>query len=118
MSGSPKLPKEIRTQLGIGTLLIIVSIIWFSVILYFVTPDQILPTNENVRSAYDALGDIASIPYSFWTLKTIGLLIEKFIVWIFLDILFVIARYGGLTLLFLGGFAVFEAISNLRKARR
>ncbi len=118
MSGSPKLPKEVRTQLGFGTILVLTSMIWLWVVLYAVSPDQILPTHENVRLAYTAFVDAASIPLNLWTLNTLGALIQRLVVLVFLDILFVVARYGGITLLFLGGFAFFDAISNLRKARR
>jgi hypothetical protein len=43
-------------------------------------------------------------------------LIGRGAVLIVLDILFVVARYGWLTLLFFGGVIVFEAISTLRRA--
>ena len=51
---------------------------------------------------------LASIPFDLWTLRTIGELIGGFAVLVLLNILFVVAQYGGLTLLFLRGFALFE----------
>ncbi len=118
MAGLPKLPKEIRTQVGVGAFLIVIGFIWFLSLVYLVKPDQILPTGEQVRDAYEGFVEIGSVPASSWTLDTVGLLIGKLFVLVFLDILFVVARYGGITLFFLGGFAVFDAISNLRKAGR
>ena len=118
MTGLQKLPKEVQMQLGLGTVLTIVGAIWVFVILYLLKPDQILPTNEAVREAYDGVSNITSIPYNLWTLRTAGEFIANLVFLVVLDILFVVARYGGLTLLFLGGFAIFEAISNIRKARR
>jgi hypothetical protein len=118
MSGSTKLPRNVRTQLGLGAFLVILGFIWLSVILYVIAPDQILPTRDDVRAAYDAFIDAANAPPGLWSLSVAGSLIAKGSILVVLDILFVVARYGGLTLLFLGGFAVFDAISNLRRARQ
>lgn len=118
MNRLPKLPKETRAQLGFGVFLIILSIIWLSLILVVMTPDHILPTREHIRTAYEAFMDAASVSANQWSLNTIGALIGRGFSLVVLDILFIVARYGGLTLLFLGGVAVFEAISTLRSARR
>ena len=115
---SPKLEKAVRTQLAIGTILMLISIVWLFVVLYLLKPDQIIATNQDVREAWVALNGVTSIPYSQWTLNTLGLLIAKASSLILLDVLSVVARYGGITLLFLGGYAVFEAVSDLRKAGR
>lgn len=112
------MPKETRKQLGFGAFLIILSMIWLFVILGVLTPDQILPTRDQIQSAREALLDVASIPGNQWSLNTLAALIGRGIALIVLNILFVVARYGGLTLLFLGGVAVFEAISTMRRARR
>jgi hypothetical protein len=117
MSGWSKLPKEVRTQLGVGTILTIAGTVWILAIIFVLKPDQIVPTKETVSNAYDGVHAIASIPFDIWTLRTAGELIGDFAVLVLLNILFVVARYGGLTLLFLGGFALFEALSSLRKAR-
>jgi hypothetical protein len=61
---------------------------------------------------------LASIPFDLWTLRRIGGLIGGFAFFCFLNILFVVVRYGGPTSLLLGGFALFEGVSGLRKARR
>jgi hypothetical protein len=39
------------------------GVIWFSVILYGIRPDQILPTNENVHTALDALKAQLGLPF-------------------------------------------------------
>ncbi len=118
MTGLPKLPKEVQKRLGLGAVLTIIGGIWVFAIIFLLKPDQIIPTNEAVREAYDGVSNITSIPYSLWTLRTAGEYIGSLVILLVLDVLFVVARYGGLTLLFLGGFAIFEALSNLRKARR
>jgi len=118
MSRLKKLPKEARVQLGLGAVLIILSIAWFSVILYVLTPDRIQPTGEDVRAAYEAFLDAAGVPANEWSLSIAGAVLLKGAILIILDVAFVIARYGGLTLLFLGAFSIFEALSALPKARR
>ena len=118
MSGSAKLPKEVRTQLGIGAILTIIGMVWMFLIVFILKPDQIVPTKDALSDAYDGMRAIAGIPFDHWTLRTIGELGGSFVVLLLMNILFVGVRYGGLTLLFLGGFALFEAISGLRKARR
>ncbi len=118
MTGLPKLPKEVRTRLGLGAVLTIIGGIWVFAILFLLKPDQIIPTSEAVREAYDGVSNITSIPFNLWTLRTAGEYFGSLVILLVLDLLFVVARYGGVTLLFLGGFAIFEALSNLRKARR
>ena len=118
MSGSAKLPKEVRTQLGIGAILTIIGMVWMFLIVFILKPDQIVPTKDALSDAYDGMRAIAGIPFDLWTLRTIGEMAGSFVVLLFLNVLFVVVRYGGLTLLFLGGFALFEAISGLTKARR
>lgn len=118
MTGLTKLPKAVAMQLGIGAILTIIGAVWFFVVAFLLKGDQILPTNELVRAAYDWVHEIGSIPTNQWTLRTAGELISSVALLLVLDILFVIVRYGGLTLLTLGGFAIFEGLSNLRKARR
>jgi len=118
MTGSSKLPKEVRTQLGVGAILTIAGMVWIFVIIFVLKPDQIVPTKETLSGAYEGMRAIAGIPFDLWTLRTAGELAGSSLVLLLLNILFVVARYGGLTLLFLGGFALFEAVSGLRKARR
>jgi mannose/fructose/N-acetylgalactosamine-specific phosphotransferase system component IID len=118
MSGSPKLPKEIRTQLGVGTVLAIAGTAWMFVIFFVLKPDQIIPTKDYLSDAYDGMRSIAGIPFDQWGLRTIGELAGSFLFLLIMNILYVVARLGWLTLLSLGGFALFEAISGLRKARR
>jgi len=118
MSGSAKLPKEVRTQVGVGAILTVVGMVWMFVVVFILKPDQIVPTSDGLSDAYDGMRALASIPFDHWTLRTIGELAGSFVVLLLLNLLFVVVRYGGLTLLFLGGFALFEAISGLRKARR
>ncbi len=118
MRSLKKLPRETRAQLGFGALLIILGIIWLSAILYVLAPDQIQPTHEDVRAAFEAFLSASALPVNEWSLTTAGAVIVKGAVLLVLDLLFVVVRYGGLTLLFLGAFAVFEAISNLRRARQ
>jgi len=118
MDGLRKLSKEVRAQLGLGVVIIVVSMVWFLSILYFVDPDQIVPTKETVQTAYDTLLETASIPFGQWTFTTAGEVIARALVLIFLDVLFVAARYGGLTLFFLGGYIVMDALSNPRNVRR
>jgi hypothetical protein len=113
-----KLPRETQVQLGVGAVLMILSVIWLSVVFYVMTPDRIQPTGEDVRTAYGAFLDAADVPASQWTLSIVSDLFLKGAILIIVDLAFVIARYGGLTLLFLGAFAIFEALSNTRKARR
>ena len=118
MTGWSKLPREVRTHLGLGTILTIVGMVWIFAILFVLGPDQILPTKETLNEAQDGVRAIASIPFDIWTLRTAGEMIGSFVVLVLLNILFVVARYGGLTLVFLGAFAIFEAISSLGRARR
>ncbi len=118
MTGWSKLPKEVRTQLGLGTILTIVGMVWIFAIVFVLRPDQILPTKETLNEAHEGVRAIASIPFDTWTLRTAGELIGSSAVLVLLNILFVIARYGGLTLIFLGAFAIFEAVSSLGRARR
>lgn len=94
----------------------IVGVIWFCVILYGLRPDQILPTNENVQTALDALKAQLSISFGQWDIETVRLAVTKFIVLFVTDVLFVVTRYGGLTLFFLGGFTIFDAISKAPRA--
>lgn len=96
----------------------LMGIIWFSVILYGIRPDQIVPTNENVNAALDALTSQLSIPFKQWDIDTVRLVVSKSIVLFVTDILFVITRYGGLTLFFLGGFTIFDAVSKAPRAGR
>lgn len=112
MNYSPKPLTEVRRQLGTGTILTLVGVIWFCVILYGIRPDQILPTNANVHTALDALKAQLSIPFDQWSFDNERLVIGKSISLFVTDVLFVITRYGGLTMLFLGGFTIFDAISK------
>lgn len=107
---------EVRRQLGRGTILMLIGVIWFCVILYGIRPDQILPTNENVHTALDALKAHLSIPFKQWDIDTVRVVVTKSIVLFVTDVLFVITRYGGLTLFFLGGFTIFDAISKAPRA--
>ncbi len=118
MTGLPRLPKDVRTHLGLGTILTIAGMVWIFVIIFLLKPDQIVPTKEMLDSAHEGVREIASIPFDMWTWRTAGQLIGDSAVLMLLNLLFVVVRYGGLTLLFLGGFAIFEAVSHLRKARR
>ena len=43
MSGSAKLPKEVRTQLGVGAILTIVGMVWMFAIIFILKADQIRP---------------------------------------------------------------------------
>ena len=110
MTGWSKLPKEVRTQIGVGTVLTLVGIVWMFLILFILRADQILPTRDTVSEAYEGMRTIATIPFDVWTLRTAGELAGSFLVVLLLNILFVVARYGGLTLLFLGAFAIFDAV--------
>jgi hypothetical protein len=96
----------------------LVGFIWFSVILYGMRPDHILPTNENVRTALDTLKAQLSIPFKQWDIDTVRLVVSKSTVLFVTDILFVITRYGRLTLFFVGGFTIFDAISKAPRASR
>jgi hypothetical protein len=116
MRSLKKTPRENLTLFGFGAFLILFSIIWILAILYVVAPDQIQPTHEDVRAAYEAFLSSTGSLADKWSLNTVGAVIVKGAALLLLDILFVVARYGGLTLLFLGGYAVFEAVSNPRKA--
>jgi hypothetical protein len=111
-----QLPKQTRTQLAFGLFLIVLGLVWFTVILYLLAPDQVQPTRDDVRAAYEAFMNAAS-GSNLWSFNAVGTIVMKGIVLALLDILFVVARYGGLTFLTLGGFAVFEAISDLRTDR-
>jgi len=117
MTGWSKLPKDVRTQIAVGTILTIVGMVWMFLIVFVLRADQILPTKETVSAAHEGMRAIAGIPFDAWTLRTAGELAGSFLVVLLLNILFVVARYGGLTMLFLGAFAIFEAVSSLRKAR-
>ena len=92
--------------------------VWMFAIIFILKADQIVPTQDALSDAYDGMRAIADIPFDQWGLRTIGELAGSFVVLLLMNILFVVVRYGGLTLLFLGGFALFEAISGPRKARR
>lgn len=118
MTGLKKLPKEMRTRLGLGAILLILGFIWISVILFVLSPGQIQPTREDVQAASEAFMTSAGVPANLWSLSTVGEVIVKGAALLFLDIVFVVARYGGFTLLILGGYAVFEAISSLQRADR
>ena len=118
MNDQSKTLTEVRRQLGTGTILMLVGVIWFCVILYGIRPDQILPTNENVHAALDALKSQWGISFKQWDINAVRLLVSKSIVLFVTDILFVITRYGGLTLFFLGGFTIFDAISKAPRASR
>jgi hypothetical protein len=111
-----KLPRESRIELGFGALLIILSTIWLSVILYVLAPDQIQPRGEDVQAAYEAFTAAAGNLANERSFSAAGAAILSGLALLAVDILFVVARYGGLTLLFLGGFAVFEALSKPRRA--
>lgn len=116
MQSLKKVPRETRTLFGVGAFLILLSVIWILAILYVVAPDQIQPTREDVRAAYEAFLNSTGSLTNEWSLNTVGAVIVKGALLLLLDILFVVARYGGLTLLFLGVYAVFEAVSNPRRA--
>ncbi len=118
MTGWSKLPKEVRTQLGIGAILTIAGMVWIVAIVFILKPDQIVPTREALSEGYDGMRAIADIPSDIWTLRTSGELVGSFLVLLLMNMLFVVVRYGGLTLLFLGAFAIFDALSSPRKARR
>jgi hypothetical protein len=118
MNRLKKLPKEARIELGFGVVLIILSTIWLSVILYVLAPNQIQPTSDDVQAAYDAFTTAAGNLANERSLNTAGAAILRGLALLAVDILFVVARYGGLTLLFLGGFAIFEALSKPRRAGR
>jgi hypothetical protein len=113
-----KLPREARIELGFGAFLLILSTIWLSLVLYVLAPDQIQPTSNDVQGAYDTFMSAAGSLANEWSLNAAGAAVLKGLALLAVDILFVVARYGGLTLLFLGGFAVFEALSKLRRAGR
>ena len=117
MNHSPKTLTEVRRQLGTGTILMLLGAFWFCVILFGMRPDHILPTNENVHSALDAL-KVQLIPFQQWSFDTARTIVAKSIVLFVTDVLFVITRYGGLTLFFIGGFTIFHAISTAPRARR
>ncbi len=118
MTGLPKLPKQVLTQFGVGAILTIVGVVWMFVIFFIVKPDQIMPTKEALSDGYDGMRALASTLSDRWTLGTAAELAGSFIVLLLMNILFVFVRIGWLTSLFLGSFALFEAISGLRKARR
>ena len=67
MSGSAKLPKEVRTQLGIGAILTIIGMVWMFLIVFILKPDQIVPTKDALSDAYDGMRAIAGIPFDLWT---------------------------------------------------
>ena len=92
------------------------GVIWFSVILYGIRPDQILPTNENVHTALDALKAQLGLPFKQWDIDAVRLVVTKSIVLFAANVLFIITRYGGLTLFFLGGITIFDAISKAPRA--
>ncbi len=117
MKDSPKTLTEIRKQLGFAAMLIAIGALWFSYVLYGGKPDQILPTSGDVQAAYGAVSEL--VKSSPWSLETVAALALKVIVLLVIDILFVVARYGGVTLCFLGAFAIFDAISSApREGRR
>ena len=87
MSGSAKLPKEVRTQLGVGAILTIVGMVWMFVIVFILKPDQIVPTKDALSDAYDGMRALASIPFDHWTLRTIGELAGQFVVLLLMNIL-------------------------------
>jgi hypothetical protein len=118
MSGSPKLPREIRTQLGVGTVLAIAGVVWMFIIFFVLKPEQIVPTKDYLSDIYDGMRSIAGTPSDKWGLTTAAELVGSFLYLFLMNVLYVVARIGWLTLLSLGGFALFEAISRLRKARR
>ena len=118
MTGWSRLPKDVRTQLRLGTILTFVGMAWIFAILFLLRPDQIIPTREMLNDAHDGVRALAGIPFDLWTFKTAANLLWNSAVLMIVNVLFVVARYGGLTLTFLGGFAIFEAISSLRKAQR
>ena len=118
MNDSPKTLTEVRRQLGTGTVLMLVGVIWCCVILYGLRPEQIAPTNENVHTALEAFKSQLSMPFKQWSFDDMRLVVTKSIVLFVTDLLFVISRYGGLTLLFFGAFAIFDAISKAPRAGR
>lgn len=118
MTGWSRLPKEVRNQLRLGTILTFGGMVWIFAILFMLRPDQILPTRDMLNEAHDGVRAIAAMPFDLWAFRTAADLIWNSAVLMIVNILFVVARYGGLTLVFLGGFAVFEAISSLRRAQR
>ncbi len=118
MAGSLKLPKEVRTQLGVGAILSIAGMVWMFIIYFALKSDQIIPTKDYLSDTYDWVRSIAVIPFDQWGLRTIGELVGSSLFLFLMNVLYVVARIGWLTLLSLGGFALFEAISQLRKARR
>ena len=118
MTGLPKLPRQVLTQLGIGAILIIGGVVWMFVIFFVLRPDQILPTKEALSDGYDGMRALANIPLDQWTLRTAGELAGSFLVLLMMNVLFIVVRIGWLTSLFLGSFTLFEAFSGLRKARR
>ena len=99
-------------------ILTIIGMVWMFAIVFILKPDQIVPTRDALSDAYDGMRAIAGIPFDQWGLRTILELAGSFVVLLLMNILYVVVRYGGLSLLFLGGFVLFEAISGLRKARR
>ena len=118
MKDTPRSLVEVRKQLGAGALLIAAGVVWFALVLYGGRSDLITPTNEDVQAAYAALSTVANNAHGSWSIETVATLAYKFIVLLAVDILFVVVRYGGLTLCFLGAFAIFDAISNAPRARR
>ncbi len=118
MTGLTKLPKQVLAQLGIGAILTIIGVIWMFAFFFILKPDQLIPTKEALSDGYDGMRAIASIPFDQWGLRTAGELAGSFIVLLLMNILFVVVRIGWLTLLFLGSFAIFDAVSGLKKVRR
>jgi hypothetical protein len=91
--------------------------VWMFLIVFILKPDQILQRTAKA-TPMTGMRAIASIPFDLWILRTIRELAGGFVVLPLLNSPFVIARYGWLTLLSLGGVAVFETNSSHRKARR
>ena len=103
MSASPKLPTGIRVQLGVGTVLTIVGMVWMIVVFFVLKPDQIAPTKDALSDGYDAMRALAGIPFDQWTLRTAGELAGSFVVLLLMNVVFVVIRIGWLTSLCLGG---------------
>ncbi len=118
MNGLTKLPKQVLAQLGIGAILTIVGLVWMFVIFFILKPDLIPPTKEALSDGYDGMRAIATIPWDQWSLRTAGELAGSFIVLLLMNVVFVVIRIGWVTSLFFGTFALFQAISGLKKARR
>jgi hypothetical protein len=104
-------------QLALGTFLIVLGVGWICAVLFSAAPAKIPPTNDDVRQAYEAFLNAAGAAADLSSLGAVGTAILNGLLLALLDILFVVVRYGGITLSVVGGYAVFEAISSLRPGR-